>query len=85
MLTFILFHCFCTFRQVFYVEMACNSMFGAAGGLIDPPNPDLTYNLSTAEIRVFNRRAYGLLMDVETLYDMAKVQLVCDTSSQTWS
>ena len=60
-------------RRILYIEMACNGMFGGGSGLIDPPSDDKTYTLSTAEIRVFNRKAYELLMDVETLYDMAKV------------
>ncbi|XP_072045135.1 alpha-mannosidase 2C1-like [Amphiura filiformis] len=58
--------------QTLYIEMACNGMFGAGSGLITPPDVNKTYTLSTAEIRVFNRKAYELLMDVETLYDMAK-------------
>ncbi|XP_071483559.1 alpha-mannosidase 2C1-like [Diadema antillarum] len=55
-----------------YIEMACNSMFGAGNGLIGPPALDRTFTLSQAEIAVFNREAYELMMDVETLIDIVK-------------
>jgi alpha-mannosidase len=56
-----------------YVEAAANGMFGAGnGGMINPPNPDLTFVLSLAEVAVFNVDAYHLLMDLTVLAGMAK-------------
>ena len=52
-------------------------MFGAGnGGMINPPNPDLTFVLSLAEVAVFNVDAYHLLMDLTVLAGMAKVGLL---------
>ena len=53
--------------------MACNTLFGAGNGLINPPVPDKTFTLSQAEIAVFDRDVYQLMLDIETLHDMAKV------------
>ena len=30
----------------FYIEMACNGMFGAGNGLIGPPDPNRFFNLN---------------------------------------
>ncbi|XP_074773841.1 alpha-mannosidase 2C1 isoform X3 [Athene noctua] len=56
-----------------YVELACNGLFGAGkGSLIAPPDPDRRFTLSKAELVVFNRDVYELLMDLEILLDMAQ-------------
>ncbi|XP_076466498.1 alpha-mannosidase 2C1-like [Babylonia areolata] len=60
-------------RYVVYVEMACNGLFGASkGGLIGPTDPNRHYSLQQAEIATFDRDVYGLIMDMEILYGMAK-------------
>ncbi|XP_063403459.1 alpha-mannosidase 2C1-like [Mytilus trossulus] len=59
-------------RYKLYVEMACNTLFGAGDGLINPPVPDKTFTLSQAEISVFHRDVFELILDIETLHDMAK-------------
>ncbi|KAM6351086.1 alpha-mannosidase 2C1 isoform 1-T1 [Alca torda] len=57
-----------------YVELACNSLFGAGkGSMIAPPDPDRRFTLSKAELVVFNRDVYELLVDLEILLDMAQV------------
>ncbi|XP_008941963.1 PREDICTED: alpha-mannosidase 2C1, partial [Merops nubicus] len=57
-----------------YVELACNGLFGAGkGSMIAPPDPDRRFTLSRAELAVFNRDVYELLVDLEILLDMAKV------------
>jgi len=60
-------------EMVYYVEMSCNSMFGAGkGGFIDPPDPNRKFNLQRADVSVFDRRAYQLWIDLELMYEMAK-------------
>ena len=54
--------------------MACNELFGAGSGLIGPPNPHLTFNLSKVELITFDRLVYDLIHDIETLVDLAKVR-----------
>ncbi|NXS58299.1 MA2C1 mannosidase, partial [Brachypteracias leptosomus] len=57
-----------------YVELACNGLFGAGeGSMIAPPDPDRRFTLSKAELVVFNRDVYELLVDLEILQDMAKL------------
>ncbi|KAM6060838.1 LOW QUALITY PROTEIN: alpha-mannosidase 2C1 [Theristicus caerulescens] len=57
-----------------YVELACNGLFGAGkGSMIAPPDPDRRFTLSKAELVVFNRNVYELLVDLEILLDMAQL------------
>ncbi|XP_075753510.1 alpha-mannosidase 2C1 [Pelodiscus sinensis] len=56
-----------------YVEVACNGLFGAGkGSLIAPPDPEKKFTLNQAELVVFHRDVYELLVDFEILVDMAK-------------
>ncbi|KAM8804642.1 alpha-mannosidase 2C1 [Eudromia elegans] len=56
-----------------YVELACNGLFGAGkGSMIAPPDPDKRFTLSKAELAIFNRDVYELLVDLEILLDMAQ-------------
>lgn len=56
------------------MELACNGLFGAGkGSMIAPPDPDRRFTLSKAELVVFNRDVYELLVDLEILLDMAQV------------
>ncbi|XP_014673720.1 PREDICTED: alpha-mannosidase 2C1-like [Priapulus caudatus] len=60
--------------RVIYIEMACNNLFGAGDGNdIAPPDPNRYYTLDMAEISVFNRPAYDLVMDFDVLHDIMKV------------
>ncbi|XP_070578443.1 alpha-mannosidase 2C1-like [Ptychodera flava] len=59
-------------RQTLYIEMACNEMFGGGNGLINPPDENKEFQLSTAEIAVFDRDVYNLITDFELLIGMAK-------------
>ena len=61
-------------RFSLYIEAVANDMFGAgASGLINPPDPSRHYSISVAEIAVFDRGVYDLLMDLTVIHDMAKV------------
>ncbi|XP_040979556.1 alpha-mannosidase 2C1 isoform X3 [Aquila chrysaetos chrysaetos] len=58
-----------------YVELACNGLFGAGkGSMIAPPDPDRRFTLSKAELVIFNKDVYELLVDLEILLDMAQAQ-----------
>lgn len=64
----------CSHSLTLYVELACNGLFGAGkGSMIAPPDPDRRVTLSKAELVVFNRDVYELLVDLEILLDMAQV------------
>ena len=63
-------------RFVVYIEAVASDMFGAgARGMINPPDPSRYYPLSLAEVAVFDRGVYDLLLDLTIIYDMAKVCL----------
>lgn len=51
--------------HTFYIEMACNGMFGnpTGGDTIQPPNPDRYFRLSTADIVSINLDARALYID----------------------
>lgn len=54
--------------------MACNRILGEGkDSMIGPPDMNKTFTLSQAEIAVFDREVYDLIIDIETLHDMAKV------------
>jgi alpha-mannosidase len=67
-----------TFRDgkehIFYIEMACNGMFGNApgGDSIQPPDPDKYYTLHTAEIVAVNLEARALFFDFWEISDAAR-------------
>jgi alpha-mannosidase len=52
-------------EHVFYIEMACNGMFGNApgGDSIQPPNPDKYFQLQKADIVAVNTVARALFID----------------------
>ncbi|KAJ1977602.1 Glycoside hydrolase, 38 vacuolar alpha mannosidase [Dimargaris cristalligena] len=55
----------------FYIEMACNGLFGAGeGGLINPPNPHRSYRLDRAELAANNPAARELWCDFEIIRGM---------------
>ncbi|KAL4969487.1 alpha-mannosidase [Aspergillus stella-maris] len=61
-------------EHVFYIEMACNGMFGNApgGDSIQPPRPDRYYTLSTARITAVNLEARALFYDFWIISDAAR-------------
>lgn len=58
-------------EHTFYIEVACNEMFGNGSG-ISPPNPNKTYNLSKAEIVAVNVQARQLYVDMWIIGDAAR-------------
>ncbi|KNE68312.1 hypothetical protein, variant 2 [Allomyces macrogynus ATCC 38327] len=57
----------------FYVEMACNGLFGnGEGGMIAPPSENRYYTLQEAHIAVWNEKAQQLRMDWHIIRDMAR-------------
>ena len=60
-----------------YIEAVASDMFGAgAKGMINPPDPSRYYSIKMAELAVFDRDVYALLMDLTVIYDSAKVSIV---------
>ncbi|XP_070189226.1 alpha-mannosidase 2C1-like isoform X1 [Littorina saxatilis] len=60
-------------RYTVYVEMACNGLFGAGqNSMIGPTDPDKHFTLQQVDIVTFDRDVYGLILDMEILYGMAK-------------
>ena len=61
-------------EHVFYVEMACNGMFGNApgGDSIQPPSPDKYFTLQTADIVSVNLEARALYIDFWIVGDAAR-------------
>lgn len=52
-------------EHLFYIEMACNGMFGnpPGGDTIQPPDPNKYFTLSKAQIVAVNLEARALLYD----------------------
>jgi len=60
-------------RATFYIEMACNAMFGAGwNGQINPPEPNRFFTLKKAEIALFDRLAFDLMYDFYIVMECAK-------------
>ncbi|KAF2831734.1 hypothetical protein CC86DRAFT_452695 [Ophiobolus disseminans] len=61
-------------EHTFYIEMACNGMFGNApgGDSIQPPDPNRYYQLHTADIVAVNLEARGLYFDFWEISDAAR-------------
>lgn len=60
-------------RQTYYIEMACNTIFGGGSpNMISPPDTKKYFTLQQADIAVFDRQVFDLVMDLEVLYGMAK-------------
>jgi alpha-mannosidase len=61
-------------EHIFYIEMACNGMFGNApgGDSIQPPRPDKSYTLSKAQITAVNLDARALYYDFWIIGDAAR-------------
>jgi alpha-mannosidase len=60
-------------EHTFYIEMACNGMFGNADGDgIQPPNPNKYYQLNKADIVAVNSEARQLWIDIWVIGDAAR-------------
>ncbi|KAJ9669048.1 Glycoside hydrolase, 38 vacuolar alpha mannosidase [Coniosporium apollinis] len=61
-------------EHVFYIEMACNGMFGNApgGDTIQPPKPDKYFQLTKADIVAVNLDARALSIDFWIISDAAR-------------
>ncbi|ORY15007.1 glycosyl hydrolases family 38 N-terminal domain-domain-containing protein [Clohesyomyces aquaticus] len=61
-------------EHTFYIEMACNKMFGNApgGDSIQPPKPDMYYQLHTADICAINLEARALYYDFWEISDASR-------------
>ncbi|KAL9623961.1 MAG: hypothetical protein Q9160_001714 [Pyrenula sp. 1 TL-2023] len=60
-------------EHVFYIEMACNSMFGnPPGDIIQPPDPNKYFQLQTARIAAVNLQARQLYVDFWIIGDAAR-------------
>jgi len=60
-------------EHMFYIEMACNGMFGNADGDgIQPPNPNKYYQLNKANIVAVNSEARQLWIDIWVIGDAAR-------------
>jgi alpha-mannosidase len=61
-------------EHLFYVEIACNGMFGNApgGDSIQPPDPNRYFQLQTASIVAVNLEARGLYFDFWEIGDAAR-------------
>ncbi|KAH9525275.1 Alpha-mannosidase 2C1 [Bulinus truncatus] len=60
-------------HKIIYIEMACNHLFGIGNvALVKPEDDKKTFSLCQAEIALFDRDVFNLILDVETLHDIAK-------------
>lgn len=58
---------------VFYIEMACNWMFGNSEGYtIKPPNEKRYYKVTECDLRHFNPEALNLYYDLQILHGMTQ-------------
>ena len=62
------------FSHDYYIEMACNTLFGAGdGSQIAPPSPTKTFTLNQAEVALVNVPCEKLYRDIEVLHSFAEV------------
>uniref|UniRef100_A0A0B7AQ44 Uncharacterized protein n=1 Tax=Arion vulgaris TaxID=1028688 RepID=A0A0B7AQ44_9EUPU len=60
-------------QQTIHVEMACNHLFGIGNvAIVTQEDDKKTFALTQAELAVFNRDVFNLILDIETLHDIAK-------------
>ncbi|KAI9845832.1 MAG: Glycoside hydrolase, 38 vacuolar alpha mannosidase [Sclerophora amabilis] len=60
-------------EHLFYIEMACNGMFGnAVGDSIQPPDPNRNFQLQKADIVAVNLEARALYIDFWIIGDAAR-------------
>jgi alpha-mannosidase len=60
-------------EHTFYIEMACNGLFGnAESDIIQPPKPDRYFQLRTADVVAVDLEARGLYIDFWIISDAAR-------------
>ncbi|CAG5119019.1 unnamed protein product [Candidula unifasciata] len=60
-------------QQTVYIEMACNHLFGIGNlAIVKTDDEKKTFTLSQAELAVFDRDVFGMILDIEILHDIAK-------------
>ncbi|KAJ2715718.1 Glycoside hydrolase, 38 vacuolar alpha mannosidase [Coemansia sp. D1744] len=59
-------------ERMFYVEIACNGLFGNGDYHEHPQDRDIYYRLNSAELAAPNPDAWALYHDMEVIVDMAK-------------
>jgi len=59
-------------KFVFYVEVACNGMFGVGDGVVNPPEKLRRFKLARAEPVYFNKTLWDLYHDLYVVYNLAK-------------
>jgi len=64
--------CCLTLRQVVYIEMVVQGL----QPLIEPPKLDSSTQLRTADLVVIDRDVHALIVDLEILIDLVKVNCV---------
>lgn len=56
---------------VIYIELACNGLFGnGAGGMINPPDENRRYRLSSCELREYDPQSIKLHLSMQILHDL---------------
>jgi alpha-mannosidase len=60
-------------KYFFYIEMACNGMFGnpGPGMFLNPPDPNKNFSLSTAELRCLDVDVWDLFWDFDIIIGIA--------------
>jgi len=62
-----------TSKFEYFIEMACNGMFGnGGGGMIMPPDPNKIFKLEKADIVIINEPVQQLYWDIKVIYDLAQ-------------
>ncbi|GFO19170.1 alpha-mannosidase [Plakobranchus ocellatus] len=60
-------------HHIVHIEMACNQLLGIGDlAIVKPEHDERTFTLRQAEIAVFDRDVFDLILDIETLHDIAK-------------
>lgn len=60
-------------KKSYFIEMACNEMFGNGNnGMIRPPNPNKSFNLTSVNLVEINKSGFNLYWDMIVMYDLAK-------------
>ncbi|KAJ8031740.1 Alpha-mannosidase 2C1 [Holothuria leucospilota] len=55
-----------------YIEMACNTLFGAGDHLIGPPNRALTFTLSKCDLVTVDVEVHDLMIDIDLIAEIAR-------------
>ncbi|KAJ3208978.1 Glycoside hydrolase, 38 vacuolar alpha mannosidase [Dinochytrium kinnereticum] len=60
----------------YYIEVACNGLFGMENGGINPPDPNRYFKLETVRMVVPNEVARDLFWDLQVLIQIAELETV---------